>query len=198
MFISSFSEISKKFCNSWIGNGDPPEVKFVFQVNNKQLEEQWNDYKRADQQQEHKMFYHGTSVCETITTPMGQLCCNPKCGICGISSNGMCLEFAGNSFPEFQRFGKGIYLAPNSSKADDYTEKNEKGYRAILFCDVLLGRQHIIKDGDSEDIKGPSPGFDSIVVEPGRHRVPEIVVFDERAVLPRYIIVYKKIEGKQK
>ena len=142
------------------------------------------------------MLYHGTSVCKAITTREGKFCNSTQCGICGISQNGMNLEYAGRSFPEYQRFGKGVYLAPNSSKADDYTEKNGNGYRAMLYCDVLLGRQRIIKDGDSEDIKCPSPRFDSIVVKPGKHRVPEIVVFDERAVLPRYIIVYRKSEER--
>ena len=145
--------------------------------------------------QTHNLYFHGTSVCELVTTTSGQLCNNLECGICGIAANGANMQLAGKYYPEKQRFGRGFYLAPHSSKSDEYTSPNRCGYRAMLLCDVLLGRQHDIYEGDSEDIKGPSPHSDSIVVHPNRFNLPEVVVFDERAVLPRYIIIYQKDES---
>ncbi len=96
-------------------------------------------------------------------------------------------------FDHFQRFGSGFYLAPNSSKCHDYTEKNTRNYRAMLLCNVLPGRKHSLKS-NSRNRTGPPPGYDSVYGQVGTGAAlnyPEIVVYNPHAVMPKYIIVYK-------
>ena len=131
--------------------------------------------------------YHGTKLtCDLSKVP----CNDEECGICGISSSGLdrrCIQKNIN----FQRFGHGFYLAPNSSKCHDYTQGCH-GYRAMLLCHVSPGVKYPLKT-DKEKLAGPPPGFDSIDGQVGRSlNYAEIVVYNPDAVVPRYIIVYQK------
>ena len=190
--------IAKKFYNDWKVEKGKFKVKFIFKIDNPNLKEAWEKYKLALCNEEVVQVYHGTTCCEEITTEEGQFCQNKECGICGIAQNGMNLSSIGKRHPEEKRFGQGFYFAPHSSKSDDYTSKNRLGYRAMLVCDVVLGKKLTVKDGDDESIHSKlySGGFDSIVVEPNDYNTEEVVIFSSPAVLPRYIIVYEKIEAE--
>ena len=94
---------------------------------------------------------------------------------------------------KFQRFGPGVYLAPNSSKSHDYT-LGAHGCRAMLLCYVCPGKKYVCTKTDQE-LNGPPLGYDSIFGKAqygGDLNYHEIVLPDPDAVLPRYIIVYKK------
>ena len=48
---------------------------------------------------------------------------------------------------------------------------------------------------NSQQLTGPPPGFDSVYGQVGgKLNYPEIVVYNPDAVMPRYIIVYRKAE----
>ena len=65
-------------------------------------------------------YYHGTNLTCDITTTQA-LCHDQDCGICGISAVGFDHHCVRKNI-NFQRFGCGFYLAPNSSKCHDYTQ----------------------------------------------------------------------------
>ena len=100
-------------------------------------------------------YYHGTTlVCDVATSQTP--CSDGNCGICGISSSGLDPQYIRKNIA-FQRFGNGFYLAPNSSKCHDYT-KGAHGYRAMLLCDVLPGRKHILVN-NKQNLTSPPPGY---------------------------------------
>ena len=190
-------KISEKFNTDWKAEKGKFQVKFIFKIDDPNLKKAWEEYKQALSKKEVVQVYHGTTCCEKITTEEGQLCQHTGCGICGIIQKGMDRLSVGKCHPEEKRFGQGFYFAPHSNKSDDYTSKNQLGYRAMLMCDVILGNKLAVKDGDDDGISElySGGGFDSIVVEPNDHNTEEVVIFSSQAVLPRYIIVYEKFEA---
>ena len=178
-----FKKVSKKFKDAWKqGGGHKPSVSLVFEISNFNLEKNFKKYQdgRAEECRNTCEHFHGTTLaCDVPTTH--KFCENGECGICGISSSGL-----DRSYITRGRFGPGFYLTPHSSKADEYT--SDQVHRAVLLCDVCPGRQFTCKK-DDVDFHLPR-GYDSAVscTLPS----PEIVVYEQDAVMPRYIIIYKK------
>ena len=84
-----------------------------------------------------------------------------------------------------------MYLAPNSSKCHEYTQ-GCNGYRALILCDVAPGRKYI-ETHDQTKLKAPPPGYDSVYGQHGgRLNYDEIVLYNEDAILPKYVIMYQK------
>ena len=151
----------------------------------------FEDYKASLQwpYQQTEEHYHGTNLICDITRNK-DLCCSSGCGICRISDSGFDRRMI-NSNIRFQRFGPGFYLAPKSSKCHDYTQ-GAYTYRALLLCDVCPGRKYTLKKNDTS-LSGPPCGYDSIYGEVGRDlNYEEIVLYNANAILPKYIIVYRK------
>ena len=181
-----FTTVSQKFTAAWT-KGQCPSVNFVYVVSNSTLQSRWSKYWQTLRDQTVEEYYHGTK----LTCNLAQLPCNSQdCGICGISSSGLdrrCIRKNIN----FQRFGHGFYLAPNSSKCHDYTQ-GANGYRAMLLCDVCPGKKYPLKT-DNVELKGPPHGYDCVYGQVGGSlNYAEIVFYNPDAVLPRYIIVYQK------
>ena len=179
-----------KFKQEW-KKGDPPPIKSVFVITNDRLQKKWDDYRKTlptcvrHHDEEH---FHGTSLGCNITTSR-TLCSKRGCGICGIASEGMkCVT------TDTQRFGKGCYLAPHSSKAHHYASPpNGRHYRAMLLCTVLPGRKCELTASD-RTLKGPPQGYDSVHDSKGgatgEQKYPEIVLYNPAAIMPQCIIVY--------
>ena len=170
--------------------GQCPGVDFVYRVTNSTLKQEWDAYGRRVQVQQVEQYFHGTTLACDITR-FDQLCSKGECGVCGISSAG--LDKRCISEGSFQRFGSGFYLAPNSSKCHDYTRTcNGYVYRAMLLCDVYPGEKYHFQR-NKRHLTGPPQGYDSVYGQVGEDlNYPELVVYDKAAVLPRYIIVYRK------
>eukprot|EP00731_Ephydatia_muelleri_P002163 Em0001g2163a len=84
-----------------------------------------------------------------------------------------------------------IITTPNSSKCHDYTQGTHT-YRAMLLCDVLPGKKHVVQTNQTHLVTPPQ-GYDSVYGQPGHAlNYPEIVIYDEASILPRYVIVYQK------
>ena len=75
-----------------------------------------------------------------------------------------------------QRFGHGSYLAPHSSKCHDYT-RGSHTHRAMLLCDVLPGKKHVVTT-DHTHLTTPPQDYDSVYgqPDPGCLNYPEIVI----------------------
>ena len=185
-----YNEVVQKFRSKWSGvKGECPPVNYIFEVNNVTLLNQWSGYMGTLSVQTVEEHFHGTSLACHLAVNK-KLCSSPKCGICGISGRGLDRMCIGTKI-NFQRFGDGFYLAPNSSKCHDYTE-GAHNLRAMLLCDVCPGRKHQLQH-KSETLSRPPPGFDSVIGIVGKElHFPEIVLFEPKAVMPRYIIMYTK------
>ena len=161
----------------------------MFVISSTFLEQRWKAYKQSLGDQTVEPHYHGTKLtCNIIVTHTP--CGDQNCGICGISCNGLDCRFIQKNI-NFQRFGRGFYLAPHSSKCHDYTQ-GSNGYRAMLLCDVCPGNKYYLQS-DNEKLTGPPPGYNSVFGQVGGSlNYPEIVVYNPDAVMPRYVIVYQK------
>lgn len=176
-----FSQVSEKFARRWVA-GAPPSIRFIFAIANSELKEKWRRYRNTLNQKSIEEYFHGTTLaCDLMTSRT--LCNNGHCGICGIACSGPDPRYIKRT-----RFGKGFYLAHNSSRSDGYTE-GVHGYRAVLLCNILPGEKYELQHNDV-NLTGPPPGYDSICGKVGSE--PEIVLFKPQAIMPRYVIIYKK------
>ena len=183
-----FAEVSTKFRSKWI-KGVCPHVEYVYAVTNSTLKQRWITYGRTLRDQTKEEHFHGTTLSCDITCTRA-LCSDRYCGICGISNFGLDRNYIRKNI-DFQRFGGGFYLAPNSSKCHDYTQ-GTNGHRAMLLCDVYPGKKFPLEK-TQQRLQGPPGGFDSVYGKVGKDlNYPEIVLYNPDAVLPRYIILYKK------
>ena len=187
-----FTAVSRKFQQAWArGKGPCPSLDFIFIVSNRQLEQRWRAYRQKLSHKTVEEHYHGTKLKCNITAKK-TTCSDEDCGICGISRIGMdrrCIQKNIN----FQRFGHGFYVAPNSSKCHDYTQ-GAYSYRAMLLCDVCPGRKYT-KKRDDQNLQSPPRGFDSVHGQSGSGSVlnyDELVIYNPDSILPRYILVYQK------
>ena len=188
----SYRNVLLKFQNDWV-KGSCPRADCIFEISSKGLEKRWKDYRSTLAQsgsstavEEH---YHGTIImCDLAGSKV--VCSHVNCGICGISQRGFITKYIGKNI-SFKRFGHGFYLAPNSSKCHDYTQGIQI-HRAMLLCDVLPGNKHVVTT-DQTHLTAPPQGYDSVYGQPGSSlNYPEIVLYDEEAILPRYVIMYQK------
>lgn len=183
-----FSAISGKFQQTW-AKGSHPRVSFIFIISNQQLSQKWTSYRNSLQTKHTEKYYHGTKLTCNITVS-NALCTDQECGICGISNTGLDRRYIHKNI-NFQRFGHGFYLAPNSSKCHDYTQ-GAHNYRAMLQFDVCAGNKYNLKKGN-EKLKGPPQGFDSVYGQTGGDlNYEELVLYNPDAALPKCIIVYQK------
>lgn len=196
---NTYKEISGHFKREWVKITSTvkkaPQPLAIFAIQNEPLFKKYRRYgsvlKKSGTSSNSDLFFHGTSLlCDLVNT---QTCCDDKdCGICGISSEGFDKERIGINIPRFQRFGKGIYLAPNSSKCHDYTQGNPAfGVRAQLLCLVAQGARYELMQ-DNTTLTEPPGQHNSVYGRKGGSlNYDEIVVFDSDAVWPQFIVVYE-------
>ena len=202
----TYKDILKHFKEEWVKLTPkcpaPPVPLAIFAIQNKELIKSFHDYSDRIKQSEKKssnsaLFYHGTKLtCNLLET--NECCLDTNCGICGISSNGFDSRRIGSNIPRFQRFGRGIYLAPNSSKCHDYTQGIPLyGLRAQLLCLVACGAKYELLQ-DNTALTAPPDEHHSVYGKAGGSlNYDEIVVFDADAVMPQFIVVYK-LDGVEK
>ena len=191
----NYVTVVSQFQNNWAkGKGTCPGVDHIFEIVSKSVEKKWKSYKDALAQAGSpttvEQHYHGTIIkCDLAGTK--SLCADSSCAICGISKVGFKKNLIGTNIPKFKRFGQGFYLSPNSSKSHDYTQGSHT-HRAMLLCDVLPGKKHLVTT-DQTHLTAPPQGYDSVYGQPGGSlNYPEIVLYDEASILPHYVIMYQK------
>ncbi len=184
------------FKSSWVKNPPPPEPVGIYAVCNKLLSEHFRKYvhkqraKGSDSTTSYN--FHGTVVlCDLLET--NSACCNKGCGVCGIGRIGFDKKSIGTNIQRFKRYGDGFYLAPNSSKCHDYTRGVEDiGIRAQLLCSVASGTRFKTQQ-DHTHLSGPPKNCDSVHgIKGGTLNYDEIVVFQSDAILPEFIVLYRK------
>ena len=196
-YSDAFRDVLKLFVDQWDRRKSQcPEITAALFIENKALQARYNEYKKQlmDNMKDpnETILFHGTVLdCDLLSRMIE--CSGTNCGICGISQDGFDESRIGYNIPRFQRFGCGIYLAPNSSKCHDYTQ-GSYGVRAMLVCKVALGKSYVLTESQSNLTAAPH-GFDSVYGKnspQGALNYDEVVVYCSEAILPTYIIVYKR------
>ncbi|KAM0064150.1 putative transcription factor C2H2 family [Helianthus debilis subsp. tardiflorus] len=132
-------------------------------------------------------FHCTTFLCELGHNGSSSICTHQYCNVCGIIGSGFSPKLDGiSTLPNSRR----AHVAIPEDMEDEFRFMNVK--RAMLVCRVIAGRvgcDPVI--GDKDD-----PGYDSLVgKEPGAVETKlddedELIVFNPRAVLPCFVIVY--------
>ncbi|CAG8443227.1 10306_t:CDS:2 [Ambispora gerdemannii] len=145
--------------------------------------------------------FHGTKMnCFIGLLTSASLCYDNTCAICCIIREGYKLKFVGTGEISlaFQRFGRGLYFSGTSSKSDDYNEKSLKSYNGLKYKAMLLNKVVVGKGFpqtvDDTNLVKPPNDYDSILGEPsptGNLNYDEVVVYNEAACLPQYLIIYR-------
>ncbi|XP_013381233.1 uncharacterized protein LOC106152261 [Lingula anatina] len=148
------------------------------EILNERLRSELNEY----------YFFHGTST-------------DAAKGIC---AKGLDISVASDT----AAFGKGIYLAENSSKSDQYGRINKyrrgrKGLKMFLVR-ACLGRPYLTREIKQFPwppctVKGcmrvscnHTRQFDSVIAEIPKKLYREFVIFDKKMCYPEYIITYNR------
>ncbi|KAL3825247.1 hypothetical protein ACJIZ3_021276 [Penstemon smallii] len=120
-------------------------------------------------------FHCTTFMCELD----GTVCNQQYCSVCGIIKNGFSPKMDGiSTLPTSWR----AHVAVPDDLEEEFRFMNVK--RALLVCRVVAGRVGC----DPGLVDKEDPGFDSLV-GPGEEE-DELLVFNPRAVLPCFVIVY--------
>jgi len=139
--------------------------------------------------------FHGTArECTLGLSGNATLCALPGCNVCSIIRTHFRVNLAKLNFG-WGRFGKGIYFTSTSSKSHSYNAKSEKqsggkATRVMFLTKVAVGKGYKTTQ-DRQDLTAPPAGHDSVLGETGvalNH--DECVVYNEKAALPGYLIVY--------
>lgn len=193
-----YSTVTSQFMSSWTKKSPPPQSCFraVFYIDSVKIEKRYTEYQSTLQGGANEMqLFHGAPLRCNITSTKA-LCTSSSCAVCGVSRAGFKSHKIATHV-QFQRIGRAFYFAPNSSKCHEYTE-GANGCRALLLCDVAQGRVHMAT-ADMTSLTSPPSGYDSVSASPSHHRgmnYPEVAVYQEAAVMPRYIVVYQH-EGEK-
>lgn len=95
-------------------------------------------------------------------------------------------------------FGRGIYSTSVCSKADNYVgNHNTQSYaRVMLLCLVSSSKPELLYAADHKKTS-PSNGYDSVEAvtqdQGGAVVYPEMVVYDEDAIIPIGLMIYTAI-----
>jgi hypothetical protein len=96
-------------------------------------------------------------------------------------------------------YGGGTYFAESITKADEYTQQNERGQYAVLLCRCLGGKVLYTDEVEPDPelltqscISGP---YDCVVGdrEKCRGTYKEFVFYDAEDIYPEYIIFYERL-----
>lgn len=114
-----------------------------------------------------------------------------------IQASGFNLGLAGKH--RGKMFGRGVYFAEESSKADEYAEPDEEfGLRCMLFCRVACGETHLAVEPCADmERQVDRRKFDCTIGDRrqavGTYR--EIIVYDGSQAYAEYAVLYKRISN---
>jgi len=114
-----------------------------------------------------------------------------------ITSNDFRVDLAGSSAGSL--YGRGIYLAENCTKADEYSYPDKAGLYTMLVCRTTLGKvlyndERLPDPRKCEDacLKGD---YHSVLGDRKKCRgtFREFCVFDEDQIYPNYVVSYRRV-----
>ena len=194
-----YTNLCEKFRRDWARRkGRCPSIISIAKIINPVISKRFESYRHTLPRslQGVEQHYHGTRLCCDLANS-AELCENTNCGACGIARKGFDPQRI--SRRSVQKFGEGFYFAPNSSKSHDYAIGNRSGavvgerntrYSSVLLCDVAPGNKYTLQ---FRGLSYPPPGYHSFYAgSQGELNYDELVIFDHRAIHPRYIFFCQK------
>lgn len=152
--------------------------------------------------------------CTTLTCSLGSrgsssLCSNlPGCGVCTVIRHGFqgksCGGGGGGATGDAI---SGVRTTASSGRADDLLRCNHDARRVMLVCRVIAGRVKRVdlppadstvteQKSPAEDNTSSGGAFDSVAVNAGVYsNLEELVVYNPRAILPCFVVIYKVLES---
>ncbi|KAG8986584.1 hypothetical protein FRB93_005246 [Tulasnella sp. JGI-2019a] len=181
----------------------PPNVQLVYKVQYTQaLDDLYRSYLKTVKN-EQQLFHCTFRKCQigdpteeswrkihTKVTQSGEdatICYDSGCSLCEILRTSFSVRFALDSGD----FGSGIYSSSTSSKATQYSRNGvESGYSAMMVCNVAVGKPFFTGEWEKGRKKPPN-GYNSVIGVRG-HRLSddEIIVYNDDAIRPAYLIIY--------
>ncbi|OIT07675.1 PREDICTED: uncharacterized protein LOC109223548 [Nicotiana attenuata] len=143
-------------------------------------------------------FYCTTLTCSLGPKGTSNLCssvCTPGCGVCTIIRHG----FQGNNNKVC-----GVRTTAGSGRAHDCLGGGGDGRRAMLVCRVIAGRvKRVAEDAAATEEESGGSGlsaagnfYDSVVGYSDIYsNLEELYVFNPRAILPCFVVIYKALES---
>jgi len=95
-------------------------------------------------------------------------------------------------------YGRGIYMAENCTKSDEYTMADKTGLRTLVVCRATLGRTYYLdaeetnpRDCEDACLRGR---FHSVLGDRKKCKgtFREFIVFNDEQVYPNYILTYRR------
>ncbi|KAE8715554.1 hypothetical protein F3Y22_tig00110163pilonHSYRG00190 [Hibiscus syriacus] len=140
--------------------------------------------------------------CTTLSCSLGargssSLCGSvPGCGVCTLIKRGF--QSKGGGATDF----KGVCTTASSGRAHD-SLKCTDGRRAMLVCRVIAGRVKKVADDvppleeeNNSSVSTSTGSYDSVAVYAGVYsNLEELVVYNPRAILPCFVVIYKALES---
>eukprot|EP00929_Paragymnodinium_shiwhaense_P069830 TRINITY_DN35261_c0_g2_i1.p1 TRINITY_DN35261_c0_g2~~TRINITY_DN35261_c0_g2_i1.p1 ORF type:complete len:2747 (-),score=615.84 TRINITY_DN35261_c0_g2_i1:144-8384(-) len=127
-----------------------------------------------------------------------------EAGVKGITDADFDMVRAGSATGSM--FGRGLYFAESCMKADEYTQKDSRGFLPVLLCRVVLGRcnhcdaRHPADLSSELEASCKSGEYHSVIGDReavvGTYR--ELIVFDNDQVYPEFVIWYSREEPFKK
>ncbi|EOA27288.1 hypothetical protein CARUB_v10023405mg [Capsella rubella] len=162
-------------------------------VKSKAARSRWEDERCVADGNELLRFYCSTFMCDLGQNGKSNLCGHQYCSICGIIGSGFSPKLDG--IATLATGWRGHVAVPEEVE-EEFGFMNVK--RAMLVCRVVAGRVgcDLMDDVD----KSEGGGYDSLVGQSGnksgallRIDDDELLVFNPRAVLPCFVIVYNTV-----
>lgn len=144
--------------------------------------------------------FHRTSMeCQAAFT--GTFCSSTSCKACSILKTGFSLKYA-NPCPTWPHWGVGLYSSPCSSYGLNLASKgaaSKFANGAVLVCKVAMGKAETSHKWPEKPTTHPH-GWTGLDTTKHHSRVAasttgnkddaEVIVFDEHAMVPRYLLLY--------
>eukprot|EP00698_Gefionella_okellyi_P006454 TRINITY_DN1579_c0_g4_i1.p1 TRINITY_DN1579_c0_g4~~TRINITY_DN1579_c0_g4_i1.p1 ORF type:complete len:384 (-),score=89.57 TRINITY_DN1579_c0_g4_i1:164-1315(-) len=198
---AEFIRLSHEFQRSWL-KGARPKIRHILSVQmDTNAQRKFAQYRQRvalrrqkNECEVEEYRYHGTqarclladdrAACDTA-----QLCTRPGCGACGIVRGGFRLEAVKHIDREYSRFGVGHYFSCTASKSASYPQTLAiGGTRVLLVCQVVTGQAARLEHSE-KTLREPPQGCDSVYAVPSGMFDDETVVYEDDAVLVRYLLV---------
>ncbi|KIO18857.1 hypothetical protein M407DRAFT_61026, partial [Tulasnella calospora MUT 4182] len=138
--------------------------------------------------------WHGTKrVCNIGDDPANPtLCTQAGCRLCSILRTSFQVFDPNAGGRTFNRYGRGIYTHPTSSRASDYASSVGPAsiYSVIMLTNIIVGQAHKLTQ-DNPALTGPPAGYHSVFGESGNaFNYEELVVYNDDAIRPSWLVVY--------
>ncbi|KAJ3443318.1 c2h2-like zinc finger protein [Anaeramoeba flamelloides] len=194
-----YKSVEQQFLNKW--SSQPPKIlKILKIVMNSQFQKNYKNYqnqiikkrsllkynKEIGPGNERRRF-HGTKIaCNIGINGKTTFCNESSCAVCNICKKGFLLNLSNGGL-----FGKGLYYSASAEKSKQYTKIAPNiDHRAIFLVKVVCGAAHLIQASNSS-LTCPPNNMDCVIFDQNGPNKNETIVYNQNAVLPTYLILYK-------